>query len=75
MSDAEAHEPDGLTGRQILVRKAMEPGVPYTAGDLAPNLDLSRRSVDRHLRAMYKEGVLDGKKHSSGTRTYWRRDE
>lgn len=53
------------------VLEAMSPGVPYSAGDLAEDVDVSRRSVDRYLRELVERGLAETKQLSNRTRAYW----
>jgi len=54
---------------QIL--EAMRDCEPYTAGDLAEELDEPRRTVDYHLRQLEDNGEVNKKQHSKRRVSWW----
>lgn len=44
---------------------------PYTAGDLANELDEPRRTVDYNLRQLAESGDVERKKHSERRVSWW----
>ena len=50
----------------LTVLQTMDPGEPYTAGDLADELDYSREWADKRLRELFERGLVTRKKHSTG---------
>lgn len=53
------------------ILETMEPGEPYTAGDLADVVGKSRRQVDRYLRDLADDGAVNRKKHSERRVSWW----
>lgn len=49
----------------------MVPGNPYTAGELSELLDEPRSSVDRRLRDMRADDMVNYKRHSPNRVSWW----
>lgn len=53
----------------------MTPCEPYTAGELAAELDEPRTTVDYNLRQLAAAGDVRKKKHTENRVTWWRVSE
>lgn len=54
------------------VLAVMEPGEPYSVGDLLKKFpDVSRWTIQRRLEALYEDGQVNKKKHNESRVTWW----
>jgi DNA-binding HxlR family transcriptional regulator len=63
--------PEDPTPEDVLAE--MEPGVPYTVGDLTEQFEeVSRWTLQRRLEALHEAGEIRRKKHAENRVSWWR---
>lgn len=62
-------EPEDPGPHQVYL--AMEPGEPYTAGELSEQFDVTRHTIHNRLETLVDMGEVRRKKHAPNRVTYW----
>lgn len=62
-------EPDDPGPHQVYM--AMDPGIPYTAGELAEEFDVTRHTIYKRLDKLVEMGEVRKKEHAENRYTYW----
>jgi len=62
-------EPEEPGPHQVYL--AMEPGEPYTAGELSEEFDVTRHTIQSRLESLVEMEEVRRKKHAPNRVTYW----